>query len=76
MTIYVMRLYWPIGEVCLADPGLMPLSCTEQHLAVGEAETIWSGLRDKLQPGPRGYLIYYQPSGKIVHETMFDTGLM
>jgi hypothetical protein len=50
----------------------MPLSCTEQHLALEEAETIWFDLKDKLQPSPWGYLIYYQPSGKIIHETTVE----
>jgi hypothetical protein len=73
MEIYALRLYWPIGEACPSDPGLISLSCLEQHLAVGQADKIWFELKDKLHPGPRGYLIYHRPSGKIVHERTVES---
>jgi len=72
MQNYVVRLYWPIGEACASDPGLIPLSGLEQPLAVGEADKIWLDLKDQLQPKPCGYLVYHRPSGKIVHERVVE----
>ncbi len=73
MQNYAVRLYWSIGEACPSDPGLIFLSGDEQPLAVGEADKIWFNLKDKLQPRPRGYLVYYRPSGKIVHERVVES---
>jgi hypothetical protein len=73
MQTYALRLYWPIGVTCASDPGLMPLSCEEPDLAVGEADRIWFDLKDGFHPGPRGYLVYHRPSGKIVHERTVET---
>jgi hypothetical protein len=72
MQIYTMRLYWVIGESCPSDPGIISLSSAELRLAVEEAEDIWSDFKDKLLPSPHGYLVYQQPSGKIIHERTME----
>jgi len=76
MQIYTMRLYWVMGESCPSDPGMIPLSSAELDLAVEEADNIWSDFKDKLLPLPHGYLIYHQPSGKIIHERTVETPML